>query len=85
MNTETNLQGSPKESAKILILGTGISGLSAALKLASHADVTLVCKDVPLEGSTRYAQGGIASVWSKSDSFEEHKRDTFVAGAGICH
>lgn len=68
-----------------LILGTGIAGLSTALKLAKEFPVTLVCKAEPAEGSTRYAQGGIASVWSKKDSFEEHKNDTRVAGAGLCH
>lgn len=80
-------------SYQILILGTGIAGLSTALKFASSnsspytskAQVTLVCKADPMEGSTRYAQGGIASVWSKHDSFEEHQQDTLRAGAGLCH
>jgi len=80
-------------SYQILILGTGIAGLSAALKFArpefpaavSDVQVTLVCKADPMEGSTRYAQGGIASVWSKQDSFEEHQQDTLRAGAGLCH
>lgn len=72
--------------AQVLILGTGIAGLSAALKFARKGiSVTVVSKDEPAEGATRYAQGGIASVWSKQDSFEEHKRDTLVAGAGLCH
>jgi L-aspartate oxidase len=70
---------------QVLILGTGIAGLSAALKFAQECNVILVCKADRAEGSTRYAQGGIASVWSKQDSFEEHKKDTFVAGAGLCH
>lgn len=68
----------------ILVIGTGISGLSAALKFAELGEVTLVCKADPAEGSTRYAQGGIASVWSEQDSFEEHKKDTLFAGAGLC-
>lgn len=69
---------------QVLILGTGIAGLSAALKFANFAQVTLISKANALEGSTRYAQGGIASVWSKNDSFEEHKADTLRAGSGIC-
>jgi L-aspartate oxidase len=73
------------ESTQVLILGTGIAGLSCALKAAREADVLLVCKDELSEGATRYAQGGIASVWSKSDSFEEHTQDTLIAGAGLCH
>lgn len=68
----------------VLILGTGIAGLSAALKFSNQTEVTLVCKADRSEGSTRYAQGGIASVWSGEDSFEEHKRDTHAAGAGLC-
>ena len=75
--------GSPPQ---VLILGSGIGGLSAALKFAAQgARVTVVCKADRAEGATRYAQGGIASVWSKTDSFEEHKRDTLVAGAGLCN
>lgn len=70
---------------QVLILGTGIAGLSAALKFAKKCQVTLVCKADRAEGATRYAQGGIASVWSKQDTFEEHIRDTLIAGAGLCH
>ncbi|MCM2279407.1 MAG: L-aspartate oxidase [Oligoflexia bacterium] len=78
----------PTRVPQVLILGTGIAGLSAALKFARKSpevSVTLVCKADPAEGSTRYAQGGIASVWSKQDSFEEHLQDTLRAGAGLCH
>lgn len=70
---------------QVLVLGTGIAGLSTALKFAEHCQVILVCKADRAEGSTRYAQGGIASVWSKQDSFEEHHSDTLIAGAGLCH
>jgi L-aspartate oxidase len=66
-------------------LGSGIGGLSAALKFAGSCEVIIATKAEPEEGSTRYAQGGIASVWSKDDSFEEHKHDTHVAGAGLCN
>ena len=72
---------------QVLILGTGIAGLSCALKFAERFPairVTLVAKDRADEGSTRYAQGGIASVWSEQDSFEEHVQDTLAAGAGLC-
>jgi L-aspartate oxidase len=70
----------------VLVLGTGIAGLSAAIKFARKgAQVLLVCKADRSEGATRYAQGGIASVWSKQDSFDEHKSDTLVAGAGLCN
>ena len=68
-----------------LVLGTGIGGLSAALKFAQHGKVTLISKAEADEGATRYAQGGIASVWSKKDSIEEHVSDTLNAGAGLCH
>jgi L-aspartate oxidase len=74
----------PILDSQVLILGTGIAGLSAALKFAKTCKVVLVCKADRAEGATRYAQGGIASVWSKQDSFEEHKQDTLTAGAGLC-
>lgn len=70
--------------ATILIIGTGIAGLTAALKFSSHHRVYLISKAAMDEGATRYAQGGIASVWSKSDSFEAHKSDTLRAGGGLC-
>jgi len=76
------------EAPKILILGTGIAGLSAALRLsknAPNAEVTLVSKTDPVEGATRYAQGGIAAVWSGQDSFSSHIGDTLKAGVGLCH
>ncbi len=72
--------------AQVLILGTGIAGLSAALKFARQkTNVLLIAKADIAEGSTRYAQGGIASVWSKKDSFKAHVQDTLVAGAGLCN
>ena len=69
---------------KVLILGSGIAGLSAAIHFSEFSDVILLAKLTLDEGNTRYAQGGIASVWSNADSFEEHKNDTLVAGAGLC-
>jgi len=72
-------------STDVLVLGSGIAGLWFALKAAEHAEVTVLAKKDALESSTNYAQGGIASVSSKEDSFEEHIRDTLTAGAGICH
>ncbi|MBC7387349.1 MAG: L-aspartate oxidase [Cryobacterium sp.] len=75
----------PKRIPHVLILGTGIAGLSAAIKFAGGGvRVTVVAKSDAAEGATRWAQGGIATVWSKDDSIEEHKRDTFVAGADLC-
>jgi L-aspartate oxidase len=68
----------------VLILGSGIAGLSLALRLAEKTDVILMTKDRASEGATRYAQGGIASVWSKEDSFENHIQDTLTAGGGLC-
>ncbi len=67
-----------------LILGSGIAGLSYALKVAPHGRVAIVTKKNRAESNTNYAQGGIASVTSKEDSFELHVRDTLEAGAGLC-
>src|SRR6187397_2561575 len=67
-----------------LILGSGIAGLSFALKVAPHGKVAIITKKNRAESNTNYAQGGIAAVTSKEDSFELHVRDTLEAGAGLC-
>ena len=67
-----------------LVIGSGIAGLSFALKVADYGKVCVLTKADAAEGSTRYAQGGIAAVIYDTDSFEKHIQDTLVAGAGIC-
>ena len=67
-----------------LVLGSGIAGLYYALHVADHGRVTIVTKREAQESSTQYAQGGIASVLSKEDSFESHIADTVRVGAGLC-
>jgi L-aspartate oxidase len=56
----------------VLIIGSGIAGLFAALKISEYADVILVTKKNKAESNTNYAQGGIASVIDPNDSFEKH-------------
>src|SRR5215813_8046372 len=67
-----------------LVIGSGIAGLSFALKVAPHGRVGIVTKKDRAESNTNYAQGGIAAVTSKEDSVELHVRDTLEAGAGLC-
>ena len=68
-----------------LVLGSGIAGLTYALDVCRHGRVALVTKKSDMESNTNRAQGGVASVISKDDTFESHIRDTLVAGAGLCH
>jgi L-aspartate oxidase len=72
-------------SADVIVVGSGIAGLTAALRLRQRVDrVLLVTKTVLSEGSTQWAQGGIAAALDPADSPEEHLLDTLVAGAGVC-
>jgi L-aspartate oxidase len=68
-----------------IILGSGIAGLSFALKAAEKGSVALVTKRGRADSNTAYAQGGVACVISEEDSFALHIRDTLAAGAGLCH
>lgn len=68
----------------VLIIGSGAAGLTLALHLADHAQVLVLSKGPLTEGSTYYAQGGIAAVFDEDDSIESHIQDTLVAGAGLC-
>jgi L-aspartate oxidase len=67
-----------------LIIGSGLAGLSLALKLADKQKVVIITKKSLLDGASAQAQGGIAAVLSPDDTLNEHIHDTLVAGAGLC-
>lgn len=67
----------------VLIIGSGAAGLTAALNLADHCTVTVLAKGQLDEGSTAWAQGGIAAVLEAGDTFDSHIEDTMIAGAGL--
>lgn len=69
---------------KVIVVGSGIAGLVAALELSRSHTVTLVTKSRLSESNTRYAQGGIAAVMTAEDSVSEHIQDTLRAGADLC-
>ncbi len=73
---------------KILVIGSGISGLTYAIKIAEQnpsIEIVMISKNSLMESNTRYAQGGIAVVSNfKKDSFDKHVEDTMIAGAGEC-
>ncbi len=69
----------------VLVVGSGIAGLTTALKVSSYADVVLVTKKDRVDSNTNYAQGGVAAVFSHEDEVSLHVRDTLLAGAGLCH
>lgn len=73
-----------RHEVDFLVIGSGIAGLSYALKVAPYGKVCVLTKGDASEGSTKYAQGGIAAVMYGSDSFDNHIHDTLVAGDGIC-
>ncbi|MBX2801386.1 MAG: L-aspartate oxidase [Myxococcales bacterium] len=67
-----------------LVIGSGVAGMWFALRAADHGRVTMITKAEPQESNSRYAQGGIAAVWSDEDNFDNHVQDTLTAGAGLC-
>ena len=73
-----------RHEVDFLVIGGGIAGLTFALSASKHGSVAVLTKAGRAESNTRYAQGGIASVLSTEDSFDEHVKDTLVAGAGLC-
>ncbi len=74
-----------KIKTDFLIIGSGVAGLTFALKVADHGSVAIVTKKGVMDTNTAQAQGGIASVFGKLDSFDLHIRDTLVAGDGLCN
>lgn len=73
------------KTTDVLIVGSGTAGLTAALQLADTYQVSVVCKSRLGEGSSVYAQGGIAAVMDKNDSYESHIEDTIISGDGLCN
>lgn len=67
-----------------LIIGSGLAGMTLALKLAEHQKIALITKKSLLDGASGRAQGGIAAVLSSQDSLDAHLQDTLTAGAGLC-
>jgi L-aspartate oxidase len=73
-----------RRSADVLVLGSGIAGLMTALRIAERADVLMATKKHADDSNTNWAQGGIAAVFDRDDSFRDHERDTLRCGAGLC-
>lgn len=74
-----------RREVDFLIIGSGIAGLSYALKVAVYGKVCMITKSDQDESNTKYAQGGIAAVTYQPDSFEKHIQDTLIAGDGLCN
>lgn len=75
----------PEHDFDVLIIGSGAAGLSLALHLPPEVRIAVLSKSSLNEGSTWYAQGGIAAVMDDDDTIESHVADTLEAGAGLCH
>ena len=80
-----NSKNLPSIKTDILIIGSGVAGLSAAIQAAKYGKVTVISKDKLSESNTQKAQGGIAVALSESDSPEKHIKDTLRVGCGLCN
>ena len=69
----------------VLIIGSGAAGMTLALNLPDNMSIGMICKDTSSEGSTYYAQGGVAAVIDEYSSIDSHINDTLDAGAGLCN
>ena len=74
-----------KRRIDFLIIGSGIAGLSYALKVAPYGQVLILTKAKEDESNTKYAQGGIAAVIQNPDTYEKHIQDTLICGDGLCN
>ena len=73
-----------RKTTDFLIIGSGLAGLSMAIKASKYGKVTIVTKAKLSDSNTVYAQGGIAAVITPEDNFDNHIKDTLIAGAGLC-
>ncbi|HRH67311.1 MAG TPA: FAD-dependent oxidoreductase, partial [Bacteroidia bacterium] len=74
-----------RKEVDFLVIGSGIAGLTFALKVADHGKVIIITKANAEDSNTKYAQGGIAGVMHGPDTFEKHVQDTLECGAGLCN
>jgi L-aspartate oxidase len=73
-----------KREVDFLVIGSGIAGISYALKVAEFGKVLMLTKSDEDESNTKYAQGGIAAVMYEPDSYNKHIEDTLICGDGVC-
>jgi L-aspartate oxidase len=78
-------QSDNSDSVDVLVIGSGVAGLTYALEVADHASVLVVTKRSATDSNTNWAQGGIAAVMGEDDTFAEHVENTMVAGDGLNH